>query len=164
MSDTEEKKPAEAPAPKKGGGGLVGTILPEILAGAAAFGGARFAPAHAAAAAEPASAEHAQLAAPPGPTVALEPFLVVTQDASKKAHAMKMTLAVEFDATTKEESLKGLTPRIRDAALGYLRLLTYEDAIDSTKTDKVRAEMLEKFKLAGAVGAQRLLITDLVVQ
>ena len=52
---------------------------------------------------------------------------------------MKVTLAVEFEASgkgvrrrrSKDDAMKGFTPRIRDAALSYLRLMTYEEAIDS---------------------------------
>jgi flagellar basal body-associated protein FliL len=142
-------------------------ILPAVLAGAAAFSGVRLGAAHAAAPA-PQAEQHAAALPPPGPTVALDPFLVVTLDSSKKTHAMKVTLAVEFEGNGKEESkedaLKGFVPRIRDAALSYLRVMTYEDAMDSNHSDKMRADLLDKFRAAGAVGAARVLVTDLVVQ
>jgi type IV pilus biogenesis protein CpaD/CtpE len=104
--------------------------------------------------------------------VALDPFLVVTLDAAKKTHAMKVTLAVEFEPNpkeskeegSKEDALKGFTPRIRDAALSYLRVMSYEEAMDNTRSDKMRADLLERFRAAGAVGASRVLVTDLVVQ
>src|SRR5580692_7860 len=145
MSQKEEPKSPEAP-PKKSSPGMLMLILPAVLAGGAAFGGVKFAAAHAAAPA--AQAERPSLP-PPGPTVALEPFVVVTLDSTKKTHPMKVTLAVEFEANPKEskeegkdDSLKVFTPRIRDAALSYLRLMTYEDAIDSNHSDKMRAELL----------------------
>jgi flagellar basal body-associated protein FliL len=82
-----------------------------------------------------------------------------------------VTLAVEFEGNPKEskeeskdDSLKGYTPRIRDAALSYLRLMSYEDAIDSNHSEKLRSDLLEKFRAAGAVTAERVLVTDLVVQ
>jgi flagellar basal body-associated protein FliL len=168
MSQKEEPKSPEAP-PKKSSPGMLMLILPAILAGAAAFGAVKFGTAHAAAPAP--QAEHPASLPPPGPTIALEPFVVVTLDASKKTHPMKVTLAVEFEANPKEskeeskdDSLKGFTPRIRDAALSYLRLMSYEDAIDSNHSDKLRGDLLEKFRAAGAVGASRVLVTDLVVQ
>jgi flagellar basal body-associated protein FliL len=166
MSETKENKPApaEATPPKKGSAGIVGLLLPALLAGGASFGGVKLSAAHAALSAG--APEHAAVveAAPPGPTVALDPFLVLTQDTSKKTHAMKLTIAVEFNDKAKEETLKSFTPRIRDAALGYLRVLSYEDALDSGKTDKLRNDLLERFRQIGATSAQRVLITDLVLQ
>jgi|CZKU01.1.fsa_nt_gi flagellar basal body-associated protein FliL len=165
---TEEKKTKnDAPADgKKGGPSPLALLLPALLAGAAAFGGAKFSAAHAAAAGgAPAVAEHVAAAIPPpGPTVPLEPFLVLTQDVNKKSHPMKVTLAIEFNETAKEETLKSFTPRIRDAALSYLRLIPYEDALDSTKTEKFRADILDRVRASGATAAERILITDLVVQ
>jgi flagellar basal body-associated protein FliL len=164
MSDTKDNKPAEAAPTKKGSFNPVALLLPALLAGGAAFGGVKFSAAHAAGSAGP--VEHAAVAevSPPGPTVALDAFLVLTPDAAKKMHAMKLTIAVEFSDKAKEETLKSYTPRIRDAALGYLRLLSYEDALDSSKTDKVRVDLLERFRQVGATSAQRVLITDLVLQ
>jgi flagellar basal body-associated protein FliL len=168
MSQKEEAKSADA-APKKGTTNPLAIVLPAVLAGAAAFGAVRFAPARAATA--PEAAHTAPALPPPGPTVALEPFLVVTLDSAKKTHPMKVTLAVEFEASGKESKeegkddvLKGFTPRIRDAALSYLRVMSYEDAMDASHSDKMRAELLEKFRAVGAANASRVLVTDLVVQ
>ena len=164
---TEEKKKNDAPAEasKKGGPSPIALLLPALLAGAAAFGGAKFSAAHAAAGGAPAAAEQAVAALPPpGPTVPLEPFLVLTLDVNKKSHPMKVTIAIEFSDAAKEETVKSFTPRIRDATLSYLRLIPYEDAIDSTKTDKFRADILERVRASGATAAERILITDLVVQ
>lgn len=169
MSQKEEPKAADA-APKKSSPNVLGLLLPALLAGGAAFGGVKFGAAHAAVAPAPA-VEHVASLPPPGPTVALEPFLVVTLDSTKKTHPMKVTLAVEFEANPreskeegKEDPLKPFIPRIRDAALSYLRVLSYEDAMDNAHSDKMRAELLERFKSAGAAGAARVLVTDLVVQ
>jgi flagellar basal body-associated protein FliL len=165
MSDTKDKKavPAEA-APKKSSPGFVALLLPALFAGGAAFGGAKFSAAHAAGSAGAVEKAAVVEAAPPGPTVPLDPFLVLTQDVGKKSHAMKLTIAVEYSDKSKEETLKSYTPRIRDAALNYLRVLTYEDALDSSKTDKIRADLLERFRQIGATSAQRVLVTDLVLQ
>jgi flagellar basal body-associated protein FliL len=163
MSESEQKTAAAASPPaKKSSLGIFALILPAILAGGAAFGGAKIAGAHAAA---PPTGEHAAPAPakPPGPTLPLEPFLVTISDAAKKQHPMKVTLAIEFDGGTKEDTLKAFTPRVRDAALSFLRTMPYEDAIDP-KTDKVRAELLERVRQIGATHAERVLITDLVVQ
>jgi flagellar basal body-associated protein FliL len=149
-----------------GGGkpGPLGMILPAVLAAAAAFGGAKVAGAQHA----PPAAEHAQAIKPPGPTLALEPFLLAVTDANKKAHPMKVTIAIEFESggkgEEKDDALKALTPRIRDAALGYLRSLTYDAVIDPAGGDKMRTELLERLRSSGAPAAEHVLITDLVLQ
>lgn len=174
MSDKPEAKPAEtkaaapeaaAPAPKKGGGGLaavVGIILPAILAAGGAFAAAKTAGAHAVA--DAGHAEPKKEAKAPGPTIPLEPFLVTVPDSNKKAHAMKLTLAIEFESMAKEDVAKVFTPRIRDAVLSYMRQMTYEDAVDSQHSDKFRTELLERCQKIGATSAERVLITDMVIQ
>jgi flagellar basal body-associated protein FliL len=159
MSDDKSK----AAAPVAGGGpNILGMILPAVLAAAAAFGGAKLAAGHHTGA-PVAEAKAAEAVKPPGPTLALDAFVVTIPDNNKKVHPMKVTIAVEFEAKAKEEELKGLTPRIRDATLGYLRTLSYDEAIDPSVSDKIRSEILERLKGAGT-GAERILITDLVVQ
>jgi len=164
MSDTDDSKELPAGVPRKSSINLVALLLPALLAGGAAFGGARSA-AHAAGNASGASSAAPAQELPPGPTLALDPFLVLTQDVNKRTHPMKLTLAVEFVAGGKdEEAPKNFTPRMRDATLSYLRVLSYEDALDNTKADKLRADLLERFRAAGVKSLQRVLITDLVVQ
>lgn len=170
MSDTPDTKPkdgaaAAAPAAKKGGGAVamvLGIVLPAILAGAGSFGGARVAGAQQPAAHVEAPA-HVELK-PPGPTVALDPFLVSVPDAKGKGHPMKLSVAVEFGPLVHEDILKAFVPRIRDAILAHMRTLTYEEALESAHSDKLREELLERCKKAGAAGAERILITDLVSQ
>jgi flagellar basal body-associated protein FliL len=162
MSDDKaEDKGASAP-PKGGGtvGKLLGILLPALVAGAASFGGSRAAGAQHAAPA----ATTAEAARPPGPTLELEPFIFTVPDGTKKTHPIKVTIAVEFEATGKEESLKERVPRVRDASLSYLRTLPYEQLQDATSTEKMRTDMLAAIKASGTSTAQRVLITDLVVQ
>jgi flagellar basal body-associated protein FliL len=163
-NDTKSKKePAEAvPAKKRGSLGAIGLVLPALLAGGASFGAAKFSTARAAVAGVAPAPERTMSA--PGPTLSAEPFLIVVQDANKKPHAMKVTLAIEFNEKAKEESLKSFTPRIRDAALSYLRVLSYDDALESGKNDKLRNDLLERFRAIGAASAERVLITDFVIQ
>jgi hypothetical protein len=165
MSDTDDSHELPAGVPRKSSINFVALLLPALLAGGAAFGGARLSPAHAAGNASGASSAGPAQQPPPGPTLALEPFLVLTQDVNKKTHPMKLTIAVEFVAAGKEdEAPKNFTPRMRDATLSYLRVLSYEDALDNTKADKLRTDLLERFRAAGVASLQRVLITDLVVQ
>ena len=153
---------AAAAAPEKGKiGGILGIVLPALLAGAASFAATRLAPAHSP---QPAVEDHGAVAHPPGPTVALEPFLVQVTDTNKKTHPMKVVLAIEFSHAAKEEELKGLVPRIRDATLTYLRGLTFEEAADRVRITKARDELLVEVKKCGADSAERVLITDFVIQ
>lgn len=167
MSETTEAKPTEAaPAkPAKGGGVMMilAMVIPGLLAGAGSFGATRFA-GHAAAAPHVEASAHHVEAKPPGPTIPLEPFLVSVLDASKKAHPMKLTLAVEFESAAKEEAQKPFIPRIRDAILSHMRSLSYEAAVDHEQAAKLRDELLERCRKAGAASAERVLITDLVSQ
>lgn len=175
MSEKDPKK-AEAPADaekKKGGGGAamaIGIVLPALLAGGAAFAGAKIAVAkasHGAAAGGAHGGEHAAPATPPeppGPTLTLEPFLMVTMDAQRRVHPMRVAIAVEFTTATPQESTAAFTPRIRDAALVYLRALTYENATNTERMEHMRTDLLRSFREAGAATAQRVLVTDLVVQ
>ena len=167
MSDAKAEKKDEGAPAKKGGvvGGILGIVLPAIFAGAASFGGTRAAAAHHAPAPSGESAEAAEAAKPPGPTLSLEPFVFTVSEAgTKKTHPVKVTVAVEFEASGKEEELKNLVHRVRDATLSYLRTITYEQAQDASNTEKMRADLLAAIKASGARTAQRVLITDLVVQ
>jgi len=174
MSTPAEPKPADKPAdpaaaaaaPKKSSavGGMMKLLIPAILAAGASYGGARAAAAHAPQApVQQASAHHADAPAP-GPTVALEPFLITINDSRGKGHVMKVSVAVEFDHLAKEDALKPFAPRIRDAILTYLRALTYEEAGDGARMEKMRTDMLERCTKAGASSAVRVLVTDFVLQ
>jgi flagellar basal body-associated protein FliL len=173
---TEEAKPDEksadkeaAAAPKKPSaiGGILKLVIPALFAAGAAYGGTRFAAAKAPAAGDAHGGGHdapvVHHAKPPGPTLPLEPFLVTVFDANKKPHPMKMTIAVEFDPTTHDD-LKTFTPRIRDVVLTYLRSMSHEQATDPAQVEKLRTELVEKCQKAGAHTAERVLVTDFVVQ
>lgn len=164
MSEKNDKKdtPAAAAPPKASKGlGVLGIILPALFAGGAAFGGARAAGGHTT---KTVIVETPAAPKPPGPTLPLEPFLVTLAEANGKAHAMKVVLAIEFSSLTKEEVIKPLTPRVRDGALTYLRTLSWDTASDRSKIDTIRNELLEAVKKSGASTAERVLITDLVIQ
>lgn len=155
-----DKDPKAAEAKPSAIGGVLRILIPAVLAAGASYGGARAVASHP----PPAPKEEHVEVHPPGPTVPLEPFLLTVVDSSKKSHAMRFTVAVEFEANQKEETLKLFQPRIRDAILAHLRSLTYEDATTNVQLDKLRADLLERCKLAGATGAERILITDFVIQ
>jgi flagellar basal body-associated protein FliL len=137
-------------------------VLPPLLAGGASYGAVKVS-SHAPPQQHVEVAAHAE-AKPPGPTVALEPFLVSVVDAKGKVHPMKLSVAVEFGPLVKEDVLKAFVPRIRDGILAHMRTLSFEEAVDSQHSEKLRSELLERCVKAGAVGAERVLITDLVSQ
>jgi flagellar basal body-associated protein FliL len=161
----EQSQPAAAaetatPAKPAKSSLIMSIVLPAMLAAGGAFGGTKIAAAHQGA---PQAAE-VKVEKAPGPTIALAPFLVMTEDDAHKTHPVKLTLAVEFDAKAKEEETKELQPRIRDAVLTYLRGASFDDLTDAKKAEKTRAEILETIKKSGAGEAERILITDFVVQ
>jgi flagellar basal body-associated protein FliL len=174
---TEEKKPEEAKtegapvAPKKPSavGGILKILVPALLAAGASYGGTRYAKAQNAIvvvkekeAAEGHGKRHDE---PPGPTLALEPFLLSVFDAQHKPHPMKLTVAVEFDAKAAgHDDPKLFMPRIRDAVLTYLRAMTYEEVTDASHFQKIRVELLAHCKEVGAEHAEKVLITDFVIQ
>lgn len=161
--ETKEKKEAAADVAKPAKMSPIPLVLTAVLAAAGAFGGAKIAAARqtpASASAEP--KKEPQKA--PGPTANLQPFLVIAEDEQKKAHPIKITLAIEFSAGAKEEEVKELTPRIRDAVLTYLRSASYDDLTNPKLNEKTRAEILERVQHSGAGEADRVLITDFVVQ
>jgi flagellar basal body-associated protein FliL len=160
MSDKDDKTPKDKPA-RKEGVNVVGLVVTAALAGAAAFGGARIAGARGSGGH---SAPRHVAMEPPGFTLALEPFLMMAHDTGHRSHPMRVTVAVEFEQSVKEDVVRPFVPRIRDAALTYLRALPYEDASDPSRTDHLRAELLERFRGTGAGGVSRVLITDLVTQ
>ena len=172
----DKKDETAAPAAKGGAvGGILKIIIPAILAAGAAYGGTRAAAAHAPVPA----ADHAEEKKyvelkPPGPTLPLDPFLVTLIDAKGKTHPMKLTLAVEFESDPNKkkgeeggnasDEFKGFVPRIRDCILGMLRNLSFEEAVDTSRTDKFREEILDKVQKSGAKSAEKILVTDMVVQ
>jgi flagellar basal body-associated protein FliL len=166
MSDkTDDKAPVadKKAAPR---GGAVGLVLTGLIAGGAAFGGARAAAGRSAGHAPPApaAASHTPRVGPPGYTLALEPFLVMAADTNRRAHPMRVVLAVEFDQTVREEGARVFVSRIRDASLTYLRTITYEAASDPERMEQLRTHLLERVQSTGATGVTRVLLTDLVVQ
>lgn len=160
--EKKEEKPKEGDA-KKGGGGstiVIVAVAAAVAAGGAAFGGAKLAGKNASAS----PAHHVAEAKPPGPTMALEPFVLTLSDKDGKSHAMRLALALEFDSHAKEDELKKLVPRVRDATLTYIRTLTFEMMADPASLEKTRAALLEKIQKVGAPNAEKVLITDLVLQ
>ena len=164
MAEQAAAKSGDVPSPKEAKkSGLVvvlGLVFPALLAFGGGFGGAKIAGASPHATAKPAEPE----AQPPGATVALDPFMMTLPDEGGHPHAMKLSLAVELKHGAKEDDLKVFVPRIRDAALSYLRALHYEQAADSARLDELRDELKARMTKTGASSLEQVLITDFVMQ
>ncbi len=162
MSEKDAKDTGAA-APKKGGiaGALVGIVLTAALSGGAAFGGARLAGGKTSAVPQETAKPKA---APPGPTVPLEPFVANVADESGKARTVRMTIAIELDKGSIEDEFKAFVPRIRDVTLTYLRSQTFEQLTKPDGIDTARKVLLERVNAVGATQAHQVLVTDLLAQ
>lgn len=164
--------------------GIVGGVL-VLVAGAAAglilgpslFGGPPTAAAEApqtAKAAGPA-ADHAapkgakgeQLPTAPEKIVAaaFEPLIVDVMDSDGVAHHLKVGLSAELADGVTAEEFKLLMPRGREAAISYLRSLSFEDVTSPKKYAKLKKELVKNVsKAIGENKLHRLLIVDFVAQ
>jgi flagellar basal body-associated protein FliL len=162
MSEAKAEK-AEPKVEKKGGksglvGVLVGGVISAVLAAGAAYGGAR------AANHQPPTVIEVVAPKPPGVTIPLEPFLANVPDEDGKPRAVKLTIAVELRHEAKEDEFKAFVPRVRDATLSYVRGLTFEQIQGDQGLDGIRKDLLERYHGLGALGAERVLVTDLITQ
>ncbi len=138
---------------------FIGVALSAVLAGGAAYGGARAA-SKPAAQPEPEKPKYI----PPGPTVPLEPFIANIQDAEGKPRAIKLTIAIELAREAKEDDFKVFIPRVRDVTLTYIRAQTFDRITDQESTEAMRKELMAKWHAVGATAAHQVLITDLITQ
>lgn len=173
MAD-EEEKPAEAKEGASGGSsnkGLVVVVLiaAVVLGGGAAAAGAvvamRMAPPPAAAAAP----EHGK-DDKPHTIVELSPIVVDIRAADGTTHHLKVALSAEVageggEGEKAKEEMAMVMPRGREAAISYLRSLTYEEVTSPHSFEKIKAELskriVEVLEEAHVVG---VLVTDFVSQ
>jgi flagellar basal body-associated protein FliL len=160
--------------------GIVGGVL-VLVAGTAAglilgpslFGGppaaaaeappAAHAPAPAAEHAAPKAGEHAA----PEKIVAatFEPLIVDVMDSEGTAHHLKLGLSAELADGVTEDEFKVLMPRGREAAISYLRSLSFEEVTNPKKFPKLKKELIKNVsKAIGESKLHRLLIVDFVAQ
>ena len=172
--ENEEESHAEGEGePKKAAksGGKMFLILGAVLAtgGSAAAGaviGPSLAKGHAAPppAAAPAASEHGAEEATEAPA-ALDPIIVDIRETNGDMHHLKVGIALELGKGVTEEEFKKLVPRIRDAAITYLRSLHFDEISSSSKFDPIRAELGERIgHAAGKAKVHRVLFTDFVAQ
>jgi flagellar FliL protein len=177
----EEAKSPEgdgAKPAKKKGSKLVLLVLGAVVATAtSAAAGAVLGPALTGA--KPAKAEAASRAAaahaaaerggegegPVSEPAALDPIIVDVREANGEMHHLKVGIAVELGVGVPEEEFKKLIPRMRDAAISFLRGLPFDDIASPQKFDAIRNELGERMsKAAGKGRVQRVLFTDFVAQ
>ena len=140
---------------------MVSVMLSTVIAAGAAVGGTYFGAHHG-------PAQATELPAPPPPlpgyTLALAPFMVITRDAERGNHPMRVVLNIEFTEATTEASVTPLLLRIRDTVLTQLRELSYEDAANPRHMADLRQSLATHVTEAGVRGVARVLVTDFVVQ
>ncbi len=168
MSDEEETSAdaKEAPSGKSSKGLVVVVLLAAVvLGGGAAAAGAVVAmkvatPATAATAPAPSATEEKILG-----TVDFASIVVDIHGQDGAAHHLRVSLSAEIPAETPKEEAQALTPRGRQAAIAYLRSLTYEEATAPGSFDKIRTELNKR--MVEAVGEKRIgavILTDFVLQ
>lgn len=155
-----------------GAGGAAGLILgPKLIGGSppaeaapAANAGAHAAPASHA----PASKEHkAAGGGHPEKIVSFrfDPIIVDVMDRDGEAHHLKVGLAAELAEGALEDEFKLVQPRGREAAITFLRSLTYEEITNPKKYTKLKRDLSKKVtKAVGEERVARLLVTDFVAQ
>jgi flagellar basal body-associated protein FliL len=161
----EEDKPAEAKEASSGSSskGLVVVVLiaAVVLGGGAAAAGAMVAMrmgGQQAAPAPSASAEGLQ-------SLEFASIVVDVHSADGVSHHLRVSLAAEVPLTVSKEEVQSMMPRSREAAIGYLRSLTYEQATAPHSFEKVKEELSKR--IVESIGEKRvaeILVTDFVAQ
>jgi flagellar basal body-associated protein FliL len=164
MADEEKTDEGDKAAAAAGGPSFVTSILvPALVAAAASFGGAFMAKANQPDPAEIKKQQEAD-AKVPGPTVHLKAFVFNAFDKEGEPHAVKLTLAIELSNKANVEVFDRYKPRLRDAALEYLRNITFEEVKDQRKALRFTQDLRAKFHTAGAKDVTRVLMQDLIAQ
>jgi len=167
VADEEENaaEAKEAPAGKSGKGLVVVVLIAAVvLGGGAAAAGAvvamRVATPAAAAPAPSGSAEDKVFG-----TVDFASLVVDIRSAEGTGHHLRVTISAEVPPEAAKEEMSNLTPRGREAAIGYLRSISFEEATAPGSFEKIKAELSKR--IIEAVGEKRIaavVLTDFVVQ
>jgi flagellar basal body-associated protein FliL len=171
MAD-EEKKESQTPPeaagvpPQSSGlvGKVLGIVLPTVFSGIAAFGGAKVA-ISSLPSAEEQHAKKVDEKKQPGLTIELKAFVVnVADEKTGENKPMKMSIAIELEKLAKKEEFEPFIPRIRDAILGYVRNLSYQQVTNPRTKERMTDDLLELVHKLGCEQAQRVLVQELVTQ
>ena len=157
----------------------IGAVALVVIAVGSAVAGARFAPMLGGRAAAAEAAKHDDGAAESdeedeaeeekseGPTEVVDSVFVDVRDdkAGGEIHHLKVGMAVEFKAKLGEEDWKKFAPRVKNAALSYLRGLRFDEVTDPTRFEAIQKELHARVRKAiGRKGVRHVLVTDFVVQ
>jgi flagellar basal body-associated protein FliL len=175
---SEEKKEAapaadakDAKKPKGGGGGIVTILIIVLSAMTSSAAGAAFGPVLAGKVIKKEhhkeeEEEEEEKHEPAGGQIHMEPMIVNVRDSNDELHILKVGIAIELKKPLhEEEEGKKMAPPARDAAIEYIRTITYDDATNSAKFEGIRHELGERVaKALGKKLVKRVLFTDFVVQ
>lgn len=94
-----------------------------------------------------------------------DPIIVDVLSKFGEAHHLKVGLAAELAEGAVEEELKLVQPRGREAAITYLRALTYEEVTNPKKYGQIKKDLIKKVTVAvGEQRVSRVLVIDFVAQ
>lgn len=94
-----------------------------------------------------------------------DPIIVDVMDKQGEAHHLKVGLAAELAEGASEADFKLVQPRGREAAITFLRSLTYEEITNPKKYSKLKKDLSTKVtKAVGEERVSRLLVIDFVAQ
>ena len=144
--------------PKKKKGMLLPLIGALVIASLSSAAGATFGPAvkekitgakHAPAAGAEEGHEEKAEEGHAGHIAPLDSLVVDVRDEGGESHHVKVGIALELGEAPHEEEWKvDVVPRARDATIGYLRSLKFEDAASSDKFEMIRTELQERISKA----------------
>lgn len=169
MSDAKEEKKDEKP--EKKGSGKVGMIIIAVFVCLCSTAGAVFGQV-ALARMKPekdkpdAAYEEKEKEEPLGAeTLEMPSMIVDIRTSTGEVHHLKMGIAIELAKPVPEEEQKKLMVRAKDAALSYLRTLTYDEVTSQEKFEGIKKELNERISKAMGHGrVNRVLFTEYVVQ
>ena len=167
MSDAKEEKKEEK-AEKKGGG-KIGMIIIAIFVCLCSTAGAVFgqvALARMKPEKEKPDSGYEEKEEPLGAeTLEMPSMIVDIRTSTGEVHHLKVTVAVELAKPVPEEEQKKLMIRAKDAALSYLRTLSYDEVTSQEKFEGIKKELNERISKAMGHGrVNRVLFTEYVVQ
>jgi flagellar basal body-associated protein FliL len=138
------------------GGSVAGAVLgPRLLGGSEGHGKAA-----------PESDAHKEPAAPTKIiSVDIPPIVVDLRDGDGRIRHLKVGMAAELAELATPDDFKLVIPRGREAALSYLRSLTFEEVSDPARYIAIKDELSKR--LTEAVGPKRvhrILLVEFVIQ
>jgi flagellar protein FliL len=98
-------------------------------------------------------------------SVDMPPIVVDLRDGEGRIRHLKVGLTAELGETVTTEDFKLVIPRGREATLGYLRSLTFEEVSDPKQFAVIKDELAKRvIEAVGEERVHRLLLTDFVLQ